>query len=91
MNESIDEESVMIFPCEFPFKVMGLNTPTFESEMVMITRKHVSNLGEGAVRSNPSKNGKYIAVTITFIAHSREQLDNLYREATAHPDVRMVL
>ncbi len=88
MNE---KQSLLTFPCEFPIKVMGVNHKGFESAMVMIARQHVPNLGEGAVRSQPSKTGKYLAVTITIQAQSREQLDNLYRELSAHDDVKMVL
>ena len=85
------ENQGLTFPCEFPIKIMGLTTDSFETELVMIVRKHVPNLGEGAVKSRPSKNGKYTSVTVTFTAQSREQLDNLYREVNSHPDVRMVL
>ena len=70
---------------------MGTQSETFESAMVMIARKHAPNLAEAAVRSKPSKTGKYLAVTITIQAQSREQLDNLYRELSAHADVKMVL
>jgi putative lipoic acid-binding regulatory protein len=32
-----------------------------------------------------------VSVTITVFAESREQLDNIYRDATAHDDVIMAL
>ncbi len=86
-----EQQPALTFPCEFPFKVMGLSTDTFESDMIVIIRKHVPQLGEGAVTTRPSKNGKYTAITVTFTAHSREQLDRLYLEVNAHPDVRMVI
>jgi len=86
-----NEELGMTFPCHFPLKVMGTNNDSFEQDMVMIVRKHVSNLGEGAVSSKPSKTGKYLALTISFTADSREQLDKIYSELNAHPDVKMTL
>jgi len=86
-----NEELGMTFPCHFPLKVMGVNNDSFEQDMVVIVRKHVSNLGEGAVSSKPSKTGKYLALTISFTAQSKEQLDNLYREINTHPDVKMML
>ncbi len=70
---------------------MGLQSDTFETSMVMVARKHIPNLGEGSVTTRPSKTGKYLSVTITFQANSQEQLDNLYRELSAHDDVKMVL
>jgi putative lipoic acid-binding regulatory protein len=86
-----EKESLLTFPCTFPIKVMGANHKDFESNMVVIARKHVPDLGEGAVRSKPSKTGKYLAVTITIQAQSQSQLDDLYREFSAHDDVKMVL
>ncbi len=87
----MSEGSALTFPCRFPVKVMGINSARFEADIVMIVRKHVPDLGEGAVRSRPSSNASYLAVTVTFTAQSRQQLDNLYRELTSHPDVKMVL
>jgi len=86
-----DEESLLTFPCQFPIKIMGVQSDTFEASIVMTARKHIPNLGEGSVKSTPSKTGKYLSVTITFQADSREQLDHLYRELSARDDVKMVL
>jgi len=86
-----DEESLLTFPCQFPIKIMGTYHEAFETNMVMIARKYIPSLGEGAVQSRLSKTAKYLAITITFQAESREQLDKLYRELSAHDDVKMVL
>lgn len=87
----MQEDSPLTFPCRFPIKVMGENRPGFENEIVMIANRHIPNLGEGAVRSTPSRTAKYLSVTIVFQAESREQLDDLYRAMNAHPQVKMVL
>jgi len=87
----MDRKEIMGFPCSFPIKAMGSNTETFEGEVVSIVRRHVPKLGEGAVVSRPSRNGNYLSVTVTFMAESKEQLDNLYIELNKHPDVKMVL
>ena len=39
----------------------------------------------------PSKGAKYLGVTVTVTATSREQLDELYRTLSTHPMVKMVL
>ena len=44
-----------------------------------------------AVTTRLSKGGKYIAVTATFQAQSRVQLDALYQELSTHEFVVMVL
>jgi len=86
-----EAETLLTFPCEFPFKVMGMNTASFEADFMVILRKHIPKLGDVALDKRPSRKGNYVALNITFTANSREQLDALYREVTAHPETRMVL
>jgi putative lipoic acid-binding regulatory protein len=38
-----------------------------------------------------SSGGKYLSITCTIRATSKPQLDNLYRELTAHPMVKVAL
>ena len=83
------EETLMEFPCEFSVKAMGLNSPDFEETVVQIVRRHCNELGEGCSRTRPSKNGKWISVTVTMIATSKAQLDAIYMDLTAHEDVTM--
>lgn len=86
-----NDDSLFEFPCQFPLKIMGRNVAEFEPAVITIVRKHVPNLGEAAVRSRVSGKGNYLALTVTFEAHSREQLDNLYRALHACEYVSMLL
>ena len=43
------------------------------------------------MRSRASSNGRYLSVTVTVTAESREQLDNVYRTLTASEQVLFVL
>lgn len=70
---------------------MGLNTEAFEGIAITLINKHVQDLGEGAVVSKLSKNGKYLALTVTIHAVSQDQLDNLYRDLTSEPLILWVL
>ncbi len=83
------DETLMEFPCEFSVKAMGLNSPGFEETVVQIVRRHCSALNEGCSRTRPSKNGKWVSVTVTMIATSKAQLDAIYMDLTAHEDVTM--
>jgi len=87
----MSEESPLTFPCQFPIKVMGLNTGTFENEVFMIANQLIPDLGEAAIQSRASRSAKYLSVTVTLTAQSREQLDSLYIAFNKHPDVKMVL
>ena len=84
-------QDVFKFPCAFPVKAMGYNTAEFEMLVVTIVRRHAPDLADHAVSSRLSANGKYRSVTATFTAHSREQLNALYAELSAHNQVLMLL
>lgn len=89
---SEDEDKGLIeFPCDFPIKAMGSDHGDFEALVVSLIRKHVPDLGENAVKRRPSQGGKYLAVTVTVTATSREQLDDIYRDLTACEHVLMAL
>lgn len=88
-QEDYKEESLMEFPCSFPIKAMGKATDDFDALVVEIVRKHHPDVTAGAVKTRPSREGKYISVTVTIDAQSREQLDNIYLELTAHERVLM--
>ncbi|MCP4812310.1 MAG: DUF493 domain-containing protein [Planctomycetaceae bacterium] len=86
-----EEETLLEFPCEFSIKAMGVATPEFDALVAEIVRQHAPDLGEGAVRTRPSSGGKYLAVTVTINATSKEQLDAIYQALTDHKLVLMSL
>ena len=43
------------------------------------------------IEMRSSKNARYLSLTVTINARSREQLDALYSELSKHPMVMMVL
>lgn len=90
MNEPAPT-SPLTFPCRFPVKVMGCNSDHFKDEILAITREYFALLDEADITVTASRTAKYLSVSVTITAESREQLDNLYRAINAHPDVRMVL
>jgi uncharacterized protein len=85
------EESVLKFPTSFPLKVIGINENDFETYVVRLVARHVPYLDGGDVTSRESSQGKYLSVTITFIAESRKQVDAIYVDLTASKRVLFVL
>ena len=63
----------------------------FDALVVNIVSKHVSDPSEGTVKSRLGQAGKYIFVSVTVEAESRQQLDNIYLDLTAHEKVLMAL
>lgn len=85
------QETLLEFPCDFPIKVMGKNSENFADEIKAIFINHFPQLNEDSFNLKPSKGNKYLSVSVTVNAQSKEQLDKLYRELTAHPQVVMAL
>ena len=81
----------MQFPCAFPIKAMGHAHADFEACVIEIVRHHAPELGEDAVQRRPSVGGKYLSITVTIEAQSRDQLDAIYRELTACEQVLVAL
>ncbi len=87
----MNDETVLEFPCDFPIKMMGRDTPEFHSTARKIIEKHTGPLDDNAIQSNLSSKGRFVSITVTVNARSQQQLDDIYREVTAHEDVLMAL
>jgi len=87
----MSEESPLKFPCEFPIKAMGEDSPGFQALVVDIVDRHVPGEDLRQVRTRGSRNGRYLAVTVDIRATSRAQLDAIYRELSAHQRVVVAL
>lgn len=85
------DESPLTFPCEFPIKAMGKAEDDFDVLVVSLVRKHAEEIYESAVKTRLSKGGKYMSVTVTIQARSRQQLDNIYMELTAEKRILTAL
>ncbi len=84
-------DSLITYPCHFPIKVMGLQTPSLVEEMLAIARRFDPDFDPLTVEQRPSKAGKYLGLTLTVHVHNRAQLDDLYRALSSHPLVKVVL
>ena len=84
-------ESLIIYPSRFPIKVMGLRVDGFVHAVSQIARAFDPGFDAATIELRESKGGKYLGVTITVTATSREQLDELYRTLSTHPMVKIVL
>ncbi len=84
-------ESLLKFPTAFPIKVMGRTQDGFAQAIVSVVQKHAPDFDPATMEMRASSAGKYLSLTCTVHATSRDQLDNLYRELTSHPMVAMVL
>jgi putative lipoic acid-binding regulatory protein len=87
----MQDPSLIEYPCEFPIKIMGHTRAGFAQSVLEVVHRHVPDFDGATMEMKTSKHGKYLSITCTVIATSREQLDALYRELCDHPMVVMVL
>jgi putative lipoic acid-binding regulatory protein len=90
-NTQTPSESLLKFPCEFTIKVFGAPSTEFEPTILAIIKKHANTTINPIVKARPSENGKYVALSITITAESKEQMDHIYQDLTACPLVLMAL
>jgi putative lipoic acid-binding regulatory protein len=87
----VSEESLLKFPCDFPIKVMGQRQDGFAQAVLETVLRHAPDFAAAGMEMRPSAKGNYMSLTCTIRAVSREQLDALYSELSAHPLVKVVL
>lgn len=87
----MSDDTLLTFPCDFMIKVFGTKSEEFEIAVLTIIRKHVPDFSDTALRERLSAKGKYSAISVTVHVHSKEQLDDIYRELSSSPSIIMVL
>jgi len=91
MQDIPPDQSLIEYPSRFPIKVMGANVDGFVRAVTEVARRFDPSFDAATVEIRPSSGGKYLGVTVTITATSREQLDELYRTLSTHPMVKVVL
>jgi putative lipoic acid-binding regulatory protein len=84
-------DSLIDYPVRFPIKVVGVNADGFVHAITHIARQFDPAFDAATIELRESGAGKYLGVTITVLATSREQLDGLYRALSGHPLVKWAL
>ncbi len=91
VNVSGEPESLIEFPCDFPLKIMGKTQGGFAQAIAGVVVRYDPDFDAAGIEMRASKHGKYLSLTCTVRATSREQLDALYQDLCDHPMVVMVL
>ena len=90
-GEAAPQKSLIDYPSLFPIKVMGQKVDGMVAAITSIAHHFDPKFDASTIELRESKGGKYLGVTITVTATSREQLDELYRTLSTHPMVKVVL
>jgi putative lipoic acid-binding regulatory protein len=84
-------DSLITYPCAVPIKVMGAQVDGFVPALTQVARAFDPKFDASTIELRQSRGGRYLGVTLTITATSREQLDELYRTLSTHPMVKVVL
>ncbi|MBM3342450.1 MAG: DUF493 domain-containing protein [Betaproteobacteria bacterium] len=85
------QPSLLEFPCDFPLKIIGFQRAGYAQAVLEVVRRHAPDYDGAQMQMRPSSKGKYLSLTCTIRATSREQLDGLYQALCDHPLVVKVL
>lgn len=84
-------QTIIEFPCDFPVKIMGVNSEVFLDEIKKIVLQHFPDFNLSHLKHKLSNRNNYLAITVTIHAINQEMLDLFYQDLTMHPDIKMVL
>ena len=93
-NESkADEipEELLSFPCEFQIKAMGKQVTGFDDRVREIVSRHLNGGKILDLRIRESGASKYVSVSCTIEATSRQQLDAIYLDLNSENDILLTL
>lgn len=79
------------FPCRYTIKAMGRHNDTFAAHIGRLLKPHTGPVAPAQMTSRPSRNQRYLSVSVTIQARSRAQLDAIYQDLTDDPTVLMRL
>ncbi len=88
---SDQQESLLVFPCQFPIKMMGRDDPGFVDAAIRLVEKHAGAISPDNIRCAPSSKGNFVSITITITAESQAQLDNIYHDLSDHEQILVAL
>ena len=87
----MSDASPLIFPTDYPIKVVGRREPSLRPRVDAVLRRHAPDLTEDRIRERESGQGNFVSVTYTIVARSREQVIALVEELAATEGVVMVI
>jgi hypothetical protein len=79
------------FPCDYPIKVLGRSSDSFESMIVEVFERHAPGFDQQTMTMKASSKGTFTSLTITITATGPEQLEALHQDLLATGQVQMVI
>ncbi|WP_227368627.1 YbeD family protein [Halomonas sp. M20] len=81
----------IVFPCDYPLKIVGNAAPDFQAAIVEVLKAHVPGFESNAVTAVDSRKGRFQSLRVTITATGNDQLKTLFAALKATGRVHMVL
>lgn len=91
MAELSETETLIEFPTRFPIKITGKNTPEFQADVLEIVKRLIPEQDRLELREQASKNGNYLAISLTAMFYDKAAIDAVYQALSDSPNVIMAL
>jgi len=78
-----DKESALAlldYPNRYPLKVFGKKSSGFDAIVLGLVKARCPQNENIEVSKRESRKGNYLALTLTFTAHSQQQIEAIYRD-----------
>ncbi len=79
------------FPCEYPIKVLGRASDSYETVVFEVFERHAPGFDRDKVTQRASGKGTFTAITVIIIATGTDQLEALHSDLMATGQVQMVI
>ena len=86
-----DQPPKIIFPCEYPIKVLGRACEAFQPTVLAIFRSRAGEFDSSGVVVKDSRKDTFQSITITIEAKSEEQLTLIHKDLMDTGLVSMVI
>jgi hypothetical protein len=81
------DETLWQFPVDYMLKVIGRSDVDMVSLVSRIIARHVDAQHFHGIKSRPSRNGSYIAVSAMLYLTHKGQVEGIYRDLSLQQDV----
>jgi hypothetical protein len=82
---------VLAFPCVYTFKIFGRRSDTFVERVCAILGATLGPIPFEAVKVRTSAQGRYVSLTVDINVATRAQLERVYVELRAEPEVLLYI
>jgi putative lipoic acid-binding regulatory protein len=90
-DEGDEAKRGFVFPGVFEITAMGPASAQLESEIPRLLFEAGLNVLHETISMRPSREGRFVSITISFRAQTRADYENAHKALRSHPEVKWTL